>query len=92
MAVGMHRDTVAKLMIDTVNTYAPNFTSSVLGYEALSPLDLSAALACLAAISFMARWGSIRCSAPARYWGRGRIAARSSSCIYAVPAVIPVAV
>ena len=35
-----HRDTVAKLMIDTVNTYAPNFTSSVLGYEALSPLDL----------------------------------------------------
>jgi phytoene dehydrogenase-like protein len=35
-----HRDTVARLMIDTVNTYAPNFTSSVLGYEALSPLDL----------------------------------------------------
>ena len=35
-----HRDTVAKLMIDTVNTYAPNFKASVLGYEALSPLDL----------------------------------------------------
>ncbi|MDI1252580.1 NAD(P)/FAD-dependent oxidoreductase [Thermomonas sp.] len=35
-----HRDTVAKLMIDTVDAYAPNFASSVLGYEALSPLDL----------------------------------------------------
>ena len=27
-------------MIDTVNDYAPNFARSVLGYEALSPLDL----------------------------------------------------
>ena len=36
----LHRDTVAKLMIDTVDTYAPNFARSVLGYEALSPLDL----------------------------------------------------
>ena len=35
-----HRDTVARLMIDTVNDYAPNFARSVLGYEALSPLDL----------------------------------------------------
>jgi phytoene dehydrogenase-like protein len=35
-----HRDTVAKLMLDTVNHYAPNFSRSVLGYEALSPLDL----------------------------------------------------
>jgi phytoene dehydrogenase-like protein len=35
-----HRDTVAKLMIDTVNDYAPNFARSVLRYEALSPLDL----------------------------------------------------
>ena len=35
-----HRDAVAKLMIDTVNDYAPNFARSVLGYEALSPLDL----------------------------------------------------
>jgi len=35
-----HRDTVAKLMIDTVDGYAPNFRSSVLGYKALSPLDL----------------------------------------------------
>ena len=36
----LHRDTVANLMIDTVNAYAPNFRASVLGYEALSPLDL----------------------------------------------------
>jgi phytoene dehydrogenase-like protein len=36
----VHRDTVARLMIDTVDTYAPNFARSVLGYEALSPLDL----------------------------------------------------
>ncbi len=35
-----HRDTVAKLMIDTVDEYAPNFARSVIGYEALSPLDL----------------------------------------------------
>ena len=35
-----HRDTVARLMIDTVNDYAPNFARSVLAYEALSPLDL----------------------------------------------------
>ncbi|MBB5208179.1 phytoene desaturase family protein [Chiayiivirga flava] len=35
-----HRDTVARLMIDTVNTVAPNFAASVLGYKALSPLDL----------------------------------------------------
>jgi len=35
-----HRDTVAQLMIDTVDAYAPNFRRSVLGYRALSPLDL----------------------------------------------------
>ncbi|MCD9027374.1 NAD(P)/FAD-dependent oxidoreductase [Luteimonas sp. BDR2-5] len=35
-----HRDTVAKLMIDTVDAHAPNFARSVLGYEALTPLDL----------------------------------------------------
>jgi phytoene dehydrogenase-like protein len=35
-----HRDTVAQLMIDTVNTYAPNFRQSVLGVQSLSPLDL----------------------------------------------------
>src|SRR3546814_15644166 len=27
-------------MIDTVDRYAPNFRASVLGYQALSPLDL----------------------------------------------------
>ncbi len=36
----VHRDTVAQLMINTVDAYAPNFSRSVLGYEALSPLDL----------------------------------------------------
>ena len=35
-----HRETVAKLMIDTVDAHAPNFARSVLGYRALSPLDL----------------------------------------------------
>lgn len=35
-----HRDTVARLMIETVDQVAPNFAASVLGYEALSPLDL----------------------------------------------------
>lgn len=35
-----YREEVAKLMIDTVNSYAPNFRASVLGYRALSPFDL----------------------------------------------------
>lgn len=35
-----HRDTVARLMFETVDRYAPNFSASILGYEALSPLDL----------------------------------------------------
>ncbi len=35
-----HRDTVARLMIDTVDAHAPNFRRRVLGYSALSPLDL----------------------------------------------------
>src|SRR4051812_42230880 len=35
-----HRDTVADLMIDTVDRYAPGFKDSVLGRQVLSPLDL----------------------------------------------------
>jgi phytoene dehydrogenase-like protein len=35
-----HRDEVAKLMIDTVDGFAPGFKGSVLGMQALSPLDL----------------------------------------------------
>jgi len=35
-----HRETVAQLMLDTVDAVAPNFRRSVLGYRALSPLDL----------------------------------------------------
>lgn len=35
-----HRDTVAGLVIDTINDYAPNFRASVLGYKAFTPLDL----------------------------------------------------
>jgi phytoene dehydrogenase-like protein len=35
-----HREAVADLIIDTVNTYAPNFKASVLGRQILSPLDL----------------------------------------------------
>ena len=34
------RDHVAKLMIETVERYAPGFKASVLGYQALSPSDL----------------------------------------------------
>jgi len=34
------RESVADLMIDTVNAYAPNFKASVLGRQLLSPLDL----------------------------------------------------
>ncbi|ADL01584.1 phytoene desaturase family protein [Brevundimonas subvibrioides] len=35
-----HRDTVADLMIDTVDRWAPGFKASVLGRLALTPLDL----------------------------------------------------
>lgn len=34
------RDEVARLIIDTIGQYAPNFPGAVLGYKALSPLDL----------------------------------------------------
>jgi phytoene dehydrogenase-like protein len=40
-----HRETVADLVIDTINSYAPNFKASVLGRMALSPLDLERKLA-----------------------------------------------
>ncbi len=35
-----HKETVADLMIETVNAYAPNFRASVIGRQVLSPLDL----------------------------------------------------
>jgi phytoene dehydrogenase-like protein len=35
-----HRDTVADLMIDTVDAYAPGFSTSVIARQCLSPLDL----------------------------------------------------
>ena len=35
-----HRETVADLMIDTVETFAPGFKASVIGRQSLSPLDL----------------------------------------------------
>src|SRR3546814_20099625 len=38
-----HRNTVANLMIDTDDRYAPNFRDSVLGSQALLPLDLERA-------------------------------------------------
>ncbi len=36
-----HRETVADLMIDTVETYAPGFKDSVIARQSLSPLDLT---------------------------------------------------
>jgi phytoene dehydrogenase-like protein len=38
-----HRETVADLMIDTVETFAPGFKASVIGRQSLSPLDLQRA-------------------------------------------------
>ena len=35
-----HRETVADLMIDTVERYAPGFKASVIGRQSLSPFDL----------------------------------------------------
>jgi len=36
-----HRDTVADLMIDTVEAYAPGFKASVIARQSLSPFDLA---------------------------------------------------
>ncbi len=36
-----HRETVANLMIDTVETYAPGFKASVISRQSLSPFDLA---------------------------------------------------
>ena len=35
-----HREEVADVMIDLVNSHAPNFKASVLGRQIMSPLDL----------------------------------------------------
>ena len=35
-----HRETVADLMIDTVESYAPGFKATVVARQSLSPLDL----------------------------------------------------
>jgi phytoene dehydrogenase-like protein len=35
-----HRDTVARGMLETLAAHAPNLAGSVIGYQALSPLDL----------------------------------------------------
>jgi len=35
-----HRDQVARVMIELVNTHAPNFKASVVGMQIMSPLDL----------------------------------------------------
>ena len=35
-----HRDAAAQAVIDTIADFAPNFPGSVIGYKALSPLDL----------------------------------------------------
>src|SRR5919197_901423 len=40
LAWSAHREEVADLMIDTVDRYAPGFKASVIGRQALSPLDL----------------------------------------------------
>ena len=40
-----HRERAADLVIDTINSYAPNFKSSILGRMILSPLDLERKLA-----------------------------------------------
>jgi phytoene dehydrogenase-like protein len=83
-----HRDTVAKLMIDTVNDYAPNFARSVLGYEALRRSTWSALRP--GRRRHLPRRAGPRPDvqrAPAA--GPGAItAARSSSCTCAAPAPI----
>jgi phytoene dehydrogenase-like protein len=75
-----HRDTVAKLMIDTVDDYAPELRAQRDRLRALSPARPRArSSAWSAATSSTARWRSTRCSARVRCSGRAIIAVRSSS-------------
>ena len=57
-----HRDEVADLMIATVDRYAPGFKASVIGRQALSPLDLEQCSASSAATFRTARCRSTSCS------------------------------
>ena len=87
-----HRDEVADLMIATVDSYAPGFKASVIGRQALTPLDLERTFGLLGGdISHgadVAR-SAVLGTAHARLRRLPRAAARAS--IIAAPARIPAA-
>ena len=71
------RETVADLMIDTVDAYAPGFKGSVIARQILSPLDLERTLpASSAATSFMAASASTSSIRRGRSWDTRTTAGR----------------
>ncbi|PBJ83814.1 FAD-dependent oxidoreductase [Lysobacteraceae bacterium NML93-0399] len=67
-----HRGTVAQRMIDTVDARAPNFARSVLGYEALSPLDLERRLGLVGGDIFHGALGADQLFSARPLLGQGR--------------------
>lgn len=67
-----HRDIVAQLMIDTVDAHAPNFARSVLGYEALTPLDLERRLGLVGGDIFHGALGADQLFSTRPLLGQGR--------------------
>lgn len=87
-----HRDTVAKLMIDAANDYASNFRASVLGYEALSPLDLERRFGLIGGDIFHGALGPDQMFTSRPFLGQSQLSRRAGrASIYVDRAAIPVA-
>ena len=83
-----HRDTVADLMIETVNAHAPNFKQSVLGRQIFSPLDLERNFGLIGGDIFHGALISDRCFPRARCSAMRIIAGRCRACTCAARARI----
>ena len=84
-----HRDEVAELMLHTVEAFAPGFRNSVLGTQALSPLDLERIFGLIGGDIMHGRSIWIRCSPPGPCSARAIIGRRSAVFICVAPARIP---
>jgi phytoene dehydrogenase-like protein len=79
-------------MIDTVDAYAPNFARSVLGYEALSPLDLERRFGLVGGDIFHGALGLDQLFSTRPLLGQAQLSRRAErACTCAVRAAIRVA-
>ena len=86
-----HREQVADVMIDLVNSHAPNFKASVLGRQIMSPLDLERTFGLIGGDIFMPRQrsrNSAMASLAPRCAATTSSRARSRS-VCPVPSVMP---